>query len=45
LTRSSSLIRGKWGYYVGMGYDDSINFDFGDIVTIKKAGFANDNAD
>lgn len=39
LTTSSSLIRGKWGYYVGMSCD---NFAFGDIVTIKKEGFATD---
>jgi hypothetical protein len=39
LTTSGSLIRGKWGYYVGMSCD---NFEFGDIVTIKKEGFATD---
>jgi hypothetical protein len=39
LTNSNSLIRGKWGYYVGMGYDEGTNFEFGDVVTIKKADF------
>lgn len=39
LTTSNSLIRGKWGYYAGMSCD---NFKFGDIVTIKKEGFATD---
>ena len=37
LTTSGSLIRGKWGYYVGMSFG---NFNFGDIVEIKKEGFA-----
>lgn len=36
LTQSSSLIRGRWGYYVGMNKN---SFNFGDIVTIKKSGF------
>jgi hypothetical protein len=33
------VIRGKWGYYVGMSSDI---FEFGDIVTIKKPGFKKD---
>lgn len=36
LTVSQTLIRGRWGYYVGMS---SNSFNFGDIVSIKKAGF------
>ena len=36
LTVSNTLIRGRWGYYVGMS---SNSFNFGDIVSIKKAGF------
>lgn len=39
LTVSNTLIRGKWGYYVGMG---SSEFEFGDLVSIKKAGFYKD---
>lgn len=39
LTTSSSLIRGQWGYYVGMSDND---FEFGDVVTIKKKGFYDD---
>ena len=36
LTVSDTLIRGRWGYYVGMSAN---SFNFGDIVSIKKAGF------
>lgn len=36
LTVSDTLIRGKWGYYVGMSAN---SFNFGDVVSIKKAGF------
>lgn len=36
LTVSQTLIRGRWGYYVGMS---SNSFNFGDIVSIKKSGF------
>ena len=36
LTKSQTLIRGRWGYYVGMSAN---SFNFGDIVSIKKAGF------
>ena len=43
LTNSTSLIRGKWGYYVGMGYDEGTSFSFGDVVSIKKAGFYKDS--
>lgn len=39
LTTSTSLIRGKWGYYVGMSQN---TFEFGDLVTIKKSGFHKD---
>jgi hypothetical protein len=38
LTKSTELIRGKWGYYVGMSTDA---FQFGDIVSIKTPGFIN----
>ena len=33
LTTSTSVIRGQWGSYVGISYDDS--FAYGDIVSIK----------
>lgn len=36
LTVSPYLIRGKWGYYVGMSQNP---FKFGDVVSIKKSGF------
>ena len=36
LTTSTTLVRGKWGYYVGLSND---SFNFGDIVSIKKAEF------
>lgn len=36
LTTSGTLIRGRWGYYVGMSTN---SFKFGDVVSIKKAGF------
>lgn len=38
LTVSDTLIRGRWGYYVGMSAN---TFGFGDVVSIKKAGFIN----
>ena len=38
LTTSETLIRGRWGYYVGMSAN---TFKFGDVVSIKKAGFIN----
>ena len=38
LTVSDTLIRGRWGYYVGMSAN---TFSFGDVVSIKKAGFIN----
>ena len=37
LTTSTSLIRGKWGYFVGISNGD---FEYGDIVNIKNKGFA-----
>ena len=39
LTKSTSLIRGRWGYFVGMNIE---SLEFGDLVTIKKAGFYKD---
>ena len=36
LTKSTSLIRGRWGYYVGMSTE---KFSFGDIVNIKTSDF------
>jgi hypothetical protein len=36
LTRSTSLIRGRWGYFVGMSKN---KFNFGDVVSIKKSEF------
>lgn len=36
LTTSGTLIRGRWGYYVGMSTN---SFKFGDVVSIKKSGF------
>jgi hypothetical protein len=36
LTTSDTLIRGRWGYYVGMSAN---SFGFGDVVSIKKSGF------
>jgi len=42
LTASGSLIRGKWGSYVGMSYGD---FDYGDIVNIKLNDFKNSDQD
>lgn len=36
LTTSNTLIRGRWGYYVGMSAN---SFTFGDVVSIKKSGF------
>lgn len=36
LSASNSLVRGKWGYYVGISSDA---FDYGDIVNIKDKGF------
>ena len=41
LTVSTSLVRGKWGYYVGISNGE---FNYGDIINIKSKGFA-DNAD
>ena len=38
LTKSKELIRGRWGYYVGMSTDA---FEFGDVVSIKPDGFIN----
>ncbi len=37
LTTSTSLVRGKWGYYVGISNDA---FNYGDIINIKSKGFA-----
>jgi hypothetical protein len=39
LTKSTSLIRGRWGYFVGMNIE---SLEFGDLVTIKKSGFYKD---
>lgn len=41
LTASTSLVRGKWGYFVGISNG---LFDYGDIINIKAKGFL-DNAD
>ena len=40
LTASTSLVRGKWGYFVGISNG---LFDYGDIINIKAKGFL-DNA-
>ena len=37
LTKSTSLVRGQWGYYVGMSYS---GYKFGDIINIRPKGFA-----
>ena len=37
LTKSSTLVRGQWGYYVGMSYS---GYEYGDIINIKPKGFA-----
>lgn len=51
LTTSTSLLRGKWGPFVGMGnpnYDSSSNeykkcpFNYGDIFNIKTSNYANE---
>ena len=39
LTQSNKLVRGKWGYFVGMSYK---GFKFGDVVNIRPVGFAKD---
>lgn len=39
LTKSTSVVRGEWGYYVGMSYS---GFQYGDVVNIKIKGFATD---
>ena len=36
LSNSTSVVRGKWGYFVGLSSDA---FDYGDIVNIKNKGF------
>lgn len=37
LTKSTSLIRGQWGYYAGLSYG---GYAYGSIVNIKAKGFA-----
>lgn len=41
LTTSTQLVRGQWGYFVGMSYG---KYNFGDIINIKPKGF-NTNPD
>lgn len=40
LTSSTSLIRGEWGAYVGIGDNP---FEYGDIVNIRKENYADPN--
>lgn len=40
LTSSTSLIRGEWGSYVGIGDNP---FEYGDIVNIRKENYADPN--
>lgn len=43
LTHSTSVVRGQWGSYVGIGLEGDSTLNYGEVYNIKNESFATDN--